>query len=134
MYIINVLKGYTMDIWNLLADAKGSEDKKVGFNLQIPASLKEEFEQFCKNNNVSMTAMLNTLMKTTLQEVKGLENYAEPTLELVEKVQQLQYMIDDMNHQLDNNDGEEVSLKRDIESYSLQMNAIENELKRRKDK
>jgi len=55
-----------------LKKAKKDEEKKVSINFQVPSSLKEEFDKLCRNNEVSLTAMLNSLMEVTIEESKGL--------------------------------------------------------------
>ncbi|WP_428738892.1 hypothetical protein [Sulfurimonas sp.] len=55
-----------------LKKAKKDEEKKVSINFQVPSSLKEEFDKLCRDNEVSLTAMLNSLMEVTIEESKGL--------------------------------------------------------------
>ncbi len=57
-----------------LQKAKKEEEKKVSINFQVPYSLKEEFDNLCRDNKVSLTAMLNSLMEVALDESKGLGN------------------------------------------------------------
>lgn len=57
-----------MNIKKAISLAKGSDEKRVGFNLQIPATLKSEFELFCKANDVKVTAMILALMQTALDD------------------------------------------------------------------
>lgn len=55
-----------------LKKAKKDEEKKVSINFQVPISLKKEFDKLCRENEVSLTAMLNSLMEVTIEESKGL--------------------------------------------------------------
>ncbi|MDY0123453.1 hypothetical protein [Sulfurimonas sp.] len=48
--------------------AQSAEIKKVGFNLQIPSNLKSEFENQCKQDNVTVTSMIISLMEVSLIE------------------------------------------------------------------
>ncbi|MBU0721792.1 hypothetical protein KJ877_10645 [bacterium] len=48
--------------------AQTVENKKVGFNLQIPNLLKAEFEHQCKEDNVTVTSMITSLMEVSLVE------------------------------------------------------------------
>lgn len=57
-----------MNIKKAISLAKSGDEKRVGFNLQIPATLKAEFEHFCKANNVKVTAMILALMQTALDD------------------------------------------------------------------
>jgi hypothetical protein len=64
-----------MNINKAISLAKNSDDKRVSFNLKIPSTLKTEFENFCKKNEVKMTAMILALMQTALDEnLKGSKN------------------------------------------------------------
>lgn len=127
-----------MDVFRALDIAKGSEEKKVGFNLQIPSSLKEEFEQFCKLNGVSMTAMINGLLQATMEEVKRNPYYEESTLQVSEKLENLSWKLADIELQLEYDDnGTFVNtpknhvLKNEVESLEIAIKALETELKRR---
>ncbi len=51
-----------------LKKALSAEQKKVGFNLQLPIGLKKDFENLCKSNNVSVTSMIISLIEVTLEE------------------------------------------------------------------
>lgn len=48
--------------------AQSAESKKVGFNLQIPMDFKSEFERQCKQDNVTVTSMILSLMEVSLVE------------------------------------------------------------------
>ncbi|MDD5400240.1 MAG: hypothetical protein PHQ93_03510 [Sulfurimonas sp.] len=48
--------------------AQSADIKKVGFNLQIPSDLKFEFEKQCKQDNVTVTSMIISLMEVSLVE------------------------------------------------------------------
>jgi hypothetical protein len=48
--------------------AQNVDGKKVGFNLQIPSYLKGEFEHQCKQDNVTVTSMIISLMEVSLVE------------------------------------------------------------------
>lgn len=48
--------------------AQSADIKKVGFNLQIPSDLKFEFENQCKQDNVTVTSMIISLMEVSLVE------------------------------------------------------------------
>jgi len=64
-----------MNIKKAVSLAKNSDDKRIAFNLKIPSILKTEFENFCKRNDVKVTAMILALMQTALDEdLKGEQN------------------------------------------------------------
>ena len=72
-----------------LKKAKREEEKKVSINFQVPFSLKESFDALCRSNEVSLTAMLNSLMEVSIEESQGLGDndclYAKKLLEEVEQ-------------------------------------------------
>ena len=51
-----------------LQKSKQEEEKKVSINFQVPYNLKEEFDKLCRDNSVSLTSMLNSLMQVSLVE------------------------------------------------------------------
>lgn len=57
-------------ISSALSLAKGNKEKKVGISVQIPKSLKEDFEELCKKNGVSMGSMLQALVQVAVNEDK----------------------------------------------------------------
>lgn len=127
-----------MEVFRALDIAKGSEEKKVGFNLQIPASRKEEVEEFCKLNGVSMTAFINGLLQASMEEIKRNPYYQESTLQISEKLEDLSWKLSDIESKLiydENghflNTSENHARKKEAESLEIAIKALENELKRR---
>lgn len=55
-----------------LSKAKREGGKKVPINFQVPGELKEQFEELCKKNGVSITSMLTGLMETAIEEAQGI--------------------------------------------------------------
>ena len=55
--------------------AKGNDETKVGISVQIPKSLKEDFEELCKKNGVSMASMLQALVQIAVNEDKGIDTH-----------------------------------------------------------
>ena len=55
-----------------LSKAKKEGGKKVPINFQVPGGIKEQFENLCKKNEVSITSMLTGLMETALEEAEGI--------------------------------------------------------------
>jgi len=85
-----------MNINKAISLAKGSDEKRIAFNLKIPETLKSDFEKFCKKNNVKVTAMLLALMQTALDEdLRDNRN--------IDSVTSLQNTIMTMNELIDNN-------------------------------
>ena len=90
-----------MGLRRALSIAKGSEERKVGLNVQFPISLKEEFEAFCKKQGVSMTGMILGLVQDTLDEANG-DYYADKDVdEIYATIKSMNELID--NH-VDEND------------------------------
>ena len=81
-----------------LKKAKRTDEEKVGLNIKVPIGLKNEFDEVCKNNGVSMTSMMLALIETVIDEDKGLiqDLDAEGLLALNNKIIQLQHEINDM--------------------------------------
>ena len=57
-----------MDIKKAFRNAKSMEEEKVGLNIKVPISLKNDFEEACKKNGTSMTSMMLSLIKMTVEE------------------------------------------------------------------
>lgn len=138
MCLINIHKGNTMDVFRALDIAKGSEEKKVGFNLQIPSSRKEEVEEFCKHNGVSMTAFINGLLQTAMEEVKRNPYYQESTLQISEKLENLSWKLSELESSLQYDENGEFintpknhATKNEVELLKIVVFALEKELKRR---
>lgn len=55
-------------LYQALQKAKKGEDKKVAVNIQVPSALKEAFEELCKSEGVSMTALICALMETAVDQ------------------------------------------------------------------
>ena len=51
--------------------AKGNDETKIGISVQVPKTLKEDFEEICKTNNVSMASMMQALIQIAVEEAKG---------------------------------------------------------------
>ncbi|MCD4757391.1 MAG: hypothetical protein K8R39_03925 [Arcobacteraceae bacterium] len=64
--------------------AKNPVEEKIGFSFQLPVSMKKEFEQVCKLNDVTMTNMLLGLIKATNDENPTYNNLTKEQLEIEE--------------------------------------------------
>ncbi|MFA5215997.1 hypothetical protein [Sulfuricurvum sp.] len=127
-----------MDVFRALAIAKGTEEKKVGFNLQIPSSRKEEVEAFCKHNSVSMTAFINGLLQAAMEEITRNKFYAESTFQLSEKIEELSDKLDHIEMQLEYDENgafvntpKNFANKKQVEPLESAISALQKELKRR---
>lgn len=79
-----------------LSKAKRTDEEKVGLNIKVPIGLKNEFDELCKENGVSMTSMMLALIETVLDESKGhiQELDAEGLLNLHNQILKLEKEID----------------------------------------
>ena len=70
-----------------LKKAQSAEQKKVGFNLQLPVGLKKDFEKLCKANSVSVTSMIVSLIEVALEEsALAMEPLVEQSINSLQKV------------------------------------------------
>ena len=58
-----------MSLANIIKIAKGSEEEKVGISLKVPSSLKLRLEEFSKENNVSVNALINAMIANGFEDV-----------------------------------------------------------------
>lgn len=74
-------------LYQALQKAKKGDDKKVAVNIQVPSALKDGFEELCKSEGVSMTALMCALMETAIEEQTKNSFYKNDTLQLVEELE-----------------------------------------------
>lgn len=74
-------------LYQALQKAKKGDDKKVAVNIQVPSTLKDAFEELCKSEGVSMTALMCALMETAIEEQTKNSFYKNDTLQLVEELE-----------------------------------------------
>lgn len=81
-----------------LNKAKRTDEEKVGLNIKVPIGLKNEFDEVCKKNGVSMTSMMLALIETVIDEAKGRikELDAQSLLALNNQIIQLEVDIRNM--------------------------------------
>ena len=114
--------------------AKGTEEPKIGLSVQVPKSLKDEFENICKDNNVSMSSMLLSLIQVAIEESK--ENNEPNTvldisntlLELKRKRTELIEEIDITGEEVVNTSNGRRYLGEEIKSLSLHIKDLEQKL------
>lgn len=105
-----------MNIKKAISLAKGNDAKRVGFNLQIPVELKTKFEEFCKNNDVKVTAMILSLMEMALEEEN--ENKYHEVRSDIEKIEVARKKVTG-NELSDEQKNEFLELKGNFENYIL---------------
>ena len=122
-----------MNIKKAISLAKGSDEKRVGFNLQMPATLKAEFEQFCKINEVKMTAMILALMRTALNEDKekkdAIDKLEFNLSQLEDQRAMLQKVYDNSGlEEIKMEDGTIKYIKKDLDKLNKQIQDLEQDI------
>lgn len=113
--------------------AKGNEEVKVGLSVQVPKSLKEDFETICKENGVSMSSMLLSLIQVAVAEVQEKENLIfEVNKELNRLISEKNMLLkiqsqneDDIYEQ---KDGSVVFISAELADLSSQIEILEGKL------
>lgn len=113
--------------------AKGNEEPKVGLSVQVPKSLKDEFENICKENNVSMSSMLLSLIQVAVDEIDEKENVIldinKSLLSIISEKEMLQKIYDQTGeNELELTDGTVKYLKKDLDSLNHRIKSLEVEL------
>jgi len=85
-------------LYNALQKAKKTEDKKVAMNIQVPSLLKEKFDELCKEEGVSVTALICSLMESAIEEKSDSSFYQTSTMELITKLEDHLKERDEHNH------------------------------------
>lgn len=115
--------------------AKGNEEPKVGLSVQVPKSLKDEFENICKENNVSMSSMLLSLIQVAVDESKHSEPNVMKMNEELNKLKRTRRSIEETidktgETELEDTNGVIHYLDRDLKSVKLQIKTLEVELEK----
>ncbi|MDD3855393.1 hypothetical protein [Sulfurimonas sp.] len=113
--------------------AKGTEEPKIGLSVQVPKSLKDDFENICKENNVSMSSMLLSLIQVAVDEIKEKENLIdemEKTLAQLENKRQMLKKVyaNSGLDELEMEDGSIMYIKKDLESLNHEIESLENDI------
>lgn len=113
--------------------AKGTEEPKIGLSVQVPKSLKDDFENICKENNVSMSSMLLSLIQVAVDEIKEKENLIfemEKTLAQLENKRQMLKKVyaNSGLDELEMEDGSIMYIKKDLESLNNEIESLENDI------
>ncbi|MFA6191460.1 MAG: hypothetical protein WC665_03830 [Sulfurimonas sp.] len=107
--------------------AKKEGSKKVPVNFQVYPELKEEFENLCKMNNVSITAMLTALMESSLEEAKGIYFHLDvkALMSIHQRILELENKIDSMLYWV--GDGYDIVDEYNDERGRAVLSSLENE-------
>ena len=124
-------------LYQALQKAKKGDDKKVAVNIQVPSTLKDAFEELCKSEGVSMTALMCALMETAIEEQTKNSFYKSDTLQLVDEldkiVDSLKGINDAMNDDIapDELGFYDLNWGEILEAKYAAINAIKTELENR---
>ena len=115
-----------------LEKAKKEGGKKVPINFQVPSDLKEEFENLCKKNGVSVTSMLTALMETALDEAKGIyyELDANSLLSINHRILEIEKELDSFYHHFGLDENEIIKGIGSNPEHYLEYMSSKNELSR----
>lgn len=80
--------------------AKKGPEQKVGFSMQIPVSLKEQFEEVCRNRGVTMTSLLLSFMQIAIEENRRKFSHLDLD-ELDKRIKNLKKYIKDLRTKRD---------------------------------
>lgn len=126
-----------MSLERALRIAKNAGAEKVPFRFQFPLDTKEEFEELCEKHKVSMTDMILGLVKSAIDEDRGLTNVSVVNIinkiEVLEKEYQSLYEVyqktgDDI---LTLTDGTDLYVTDGMEKLKFRIKMLNKELQRR---
>lgn len=88
----------------ILDEVRLKEGKKVNLNILISPSMKVEFDNLCKINNTTMTAMMLGFIESSLDENPDYSKYSMRELET--EILSLEYNIEQTENYLENVDSD----------------------------
>lgn len=60
-----------MDKNSIIRSLKGLDDEKVGFSLKLPVSLKNELQELCEKENISMNGLIVATVQSFINDDCG---------------------------------------------------------------
>ena len=117
--------------------AKNIGAEKVPFRFQFPVDTKEEFEELCEKHNVSMTDMILGLIKSAIDEDRGLTNVS--VVNIINKIEKLEEQYanllkihnDTGDDVIECSDGTIINISADMEKLKFRIKVLNNELEKR---
>ena len=117
--------------------AKNIGAEKVPFRFQFPVDTKEEFEELCEKHNVSMTDMILGLIKSAIDEDRGLTNVS--VVNIINKIEKLEKEYINLeqifnktgDNELECTDGTIIHVADDMEKLRFRIKVLNKELQRR---
>lgn len=126
-----------MSLDNAVKFAKNSNAEKVPFRFQFPVDIKEDFEELCEKHGVSMTDMILGLIKSAIDEDRGLTNVS--IVNIINKIEDLEKDYANLNEVyiktgdsvLECTDGRIIYVEDDMEKLRFRIKVLNKELQRR---
>lgn len=126
-----------MSLENALKFAKNIGAEKVPFRFQFPVDIKEDFEELCEKHNVSMTDMILGLIKSAIDEDRGLTNVS--VVNIINKIEKLEKEYINLeqifnktgDNELECTDGTIIHVADDMEKLRFRIKVLNNELQKR---
>ena len=126
-----------MSLDNAIKFAKNVGADKVPFRFQFPVDTKEEFEELCEKHNVSMSDMILGLIKSAIDEDRGLTNVS--IVNIINKIEDLEKDYANLNEVyiktgdsvLECTDGRIIYVEDDKEKLRFRIKVLNKELQRR---
>lgn len=126
-----------MSLDNAIKFAKNVGADKVPFRFQFPVDIKEEFEELSEKYKVSMTDMILGLIKSAIDEDRGLTNVS--VVNIINKIEKLEEQYanllkihnDTGDDVIECSDGTIINIKADMEKLKFRIKILNNELEKR---
>lgn len=126
-----------MSLDSALKFAKNANAEKVPFRFQFPVDTKEDFEELCEKHNVSMTDMILGLIKSAIDEDRGLTNVS--VVNIINKIEELEKEYDNLEQifnktgdsVLECTDGTIIHVTDNMEKLRFRIKVLNNELQKR---
>ena len=126
-----------MSLDNAIKFAKNVGADKVPFRFQFPVDIKEEFEELCEKYKVSMTDMILGLIKSAIDEDRGLTNVS--VVNIINKIEKLEKEYINLeqifnktgDNELECTDGTIIHVADDMEKLRFRIKVLNKELQRR---
>lgn len=126
-----------MSLDSAIKFAKNVGADKVPFRFQFPVDIKEDFEELCQKHNVSMTDMILGLIKSAIDEDRGLTNVS--VVNIINKIEKLEKEYINLeqifnktgDNELECTDGTIIHVADDMEKLRFRIKVLNNELQNR---
>jgi len=119
-----------------LLKAKRTDEEKVGLNIKVPVSLKNEFDALCKKHGVSMTSMMLAFIENAVEEDTnpselGLITLLDRLKDAKSRKNSYEDLYEKVGDSVEDTNGKMHFPREMIESANLEIKALEAELERR---